>query len=137
MADTPTIEPAEIVAGDTLSWRREDLTADYPACSWTLTYVLAGPQKHTISASADPDFPEAFLVSVPAADTANYQAGNYWWAAYVSKDAERYQIATGQITVKENLSAASAGYDGRSHARKVLDALEAVLEGKATRDTLS
>src|SRR5574340_527910 len=35
----PTNEPSALRAGDTWSWRREDL-GDYPASSWTLKYYF-------------------------------------------------------------------------------------------------
>ena len=41
MTTTPTVEPLQATAGATWTWRREDLTSDYPAgSSWVLTYYF-------------------------------------------------------------------------------------------------
>lgn len=127
---TPTIEPGSIAAGDTLAFTRE--LADYPASAgWVLSYALrglAGAINFTASASG-----AIHAVTVAASVTATWPAGRYLWSAYVSKAGERYEVGTGQLVVRPNLAAA-ASLDTRGHARKVLDAIEAVLEGRATRD---
>ncbi len=134
ITDIPTTEPTEIIVGDTLKWRREDLTSNYPASAgWALTYALRGPQKINITASADGDY---FEVNVTAANTADYKAGDYWWSAYVTKGAERYQIDSGTLKIISNLSAIGDTYDGRSHAKIVLDAIEAVIAKRATKDQM-
>ncbi len=126
MASIPTAEPQTIQAGDTLAWRREDLSADYPASGgWTLAYrVVNASGKFDITASADG---VNFAVLVAAATTAAYVAGPYAWAATVTKAAERYTVGTGQLSVLANLSAATTA-DTRSSARKALDAVNTALE---------
>ena len=42
--------------------------------------------------------------------------------------------SSGKIEVLEDLSAISGVHDGRTHAKKVLDAIMAVLENRATKD---
>lgn len=134
MADTPTKEPGEVVAGDTWKWKRADL-ADYPAGDgWTLTYYASnGDDKITASAVADGD---AHVVTFSAANTANLAAGRYRLEGYVSKDAERYRVFAGSLKVEPDLTA-SGNIDARSHAEKVLDAIEAVIEVRATKDQSS
>jgi hypothetical protein len=118
MADTPTLEPSSVNAGDTWRWTRS--LADYPASAgWALSYTLINASaKITISA---------------AATTAGYAAGTYDWRARVSKAGEVYTVGEGRITVR-NAYAAST-FDARSHARKTLDAIEAVIEGRASSST--
>ena len=69
--------------------------------------------------------------------TATWTAGEYSWSCWVEKGAERYSGTAypwrGECTILPN-PATTTTYDARSHARKVLDAIEAVLEGKATAD---
>jgi hypothetical protein len=126
----PTIEPQRIRAGDTWVWRREDLS-DYPAPTWTLYYRLKNAASHIeFTASADGAY---HLVTVAAATTAAYTAGRYRWVAYVEAGSERYEINEGTIEVEPAFNNASA-LDDRSHARKMLDAIESVLEGRATKD---
>lgn len=130
MTAIPTREPAEIIAGDTLKFKLS--MADYPAPEWTLKYSLKGPAAIVdITASADG---ADHLVDVAAATTAGWTAGVYWYQAYVAKGGERYTVREGQLTVNANLATVSGSHDGRSHVKKVLDALETTLEGKASRD---
>lgn len=126
----PTTEPTAITAGDTIAWTRS--LADYPASSgWTLSYALrsaTGMIDITASASgAD------HAVSVAASVSKTWTPGTYAWAAFVTKAAERYEVARGEILVRPNLAQA-APLDDRTHARKVLDAIEAVIEGRASKD---
>ena len=130
-----TTEPSTIRAGDTLAWRREDLTGDYPASdSWVLAYRLvnaAGAIAITASASGD-----AFAVSVAAATTAGYTAGTYTWVATVTKAAERYTVDTGTVEVLANLAAASTA-DTRRAARKALDDADAALAAYGSKAYLA
>ncbi len=132
MSDVLTYEPEKVVAGDTWQWRREDLSADYPASEgWVLKYrLLNSAAKITIEATADGD---AFAINVVAADTAIYAAGRYAWEASVSKGADRFRVGVGSIEVIADFDA-TATLDTRGHARRVLDNIEAVIERRATKD---
>lgn len=125
-----TNSPLEIISGDTVQWTRN--FTDYPASSsWVLTYVLIN-STHKISITAAASGAD-HLVTLAAAVTAAYNAGTYDWQAYVTKTTERYKVDSGIIVVKPNFATATT-YDARSHAKKVLDAIEAVIEGRATVD---
>lgn len=129
----PTTEPAELRAGDTWEWRREDL-AEYPAGTWTLTYRFKNAAGgFEVVASADG---AVFAVTVAAATTAGYTAGTYSWAAQVVNGTTKKTVDSGTLKVLPNLFAGSAGTasDQRTHAKKVLDAIEAVIEGRASLD---
>jgi hypothetical protein len=127
-ASIPTSEPQQIAAGDTASWKIS--LADYPASGgWVLSYVmhrLGTGIKIVITASASSD---DHLVAVPAAETAQWQSGEYDWQAYATKDAtaERYQVGQGRLLINVNFSAAEDGFDARTTARKTLDALDAAI----------
>lgn len=130
MVDTPTREPLKLEIGDSWAWRREDLAADYPATSWTLSYeIVSAAAAISITAAADGD---QFAISVAAATTAAYTAGRYRMAGYVTAGANRWRVYLGALELMPNLAAGVA--DIRSHARKVLDAIEAVIEGRAAKD---
>ena len=123
----PTTEPTSARAGDTWRWSRS--LADYPAPTWTLAYTLVNAAgKVSITAVADG---AAHLVSVAPATTAAYAAGRYDWVAHVTDGTDRYQVDSGSIDVLPDLSSLSS-YDGRSHARKMLSAIDALLESRAT-----
>lgn len=136
--NVPTTEPATIVAGDLLQWKRTDLGADYANGSYTLSYKarLEGTSAGssvviTITASASGD---DYLVSVGQSTTASYTAGDYRWQAYITRnsDSERLTIDSGTFEVAANRSASTA--DPRSHVKTMLDKIESILEGRADGD---
>ncbi len=128
--------PAKIVAGDSLSWTKS--LGDYLASSgWVLTYALVKDGKLIeITGSADGD---DHLIELAAATTADYTAGEYKYQAYATSAAlsERYKVDEGSVEVRPNFATQATGYDDRTHVKKVLDALEAVILGKASKDQLS
>jgi hypothetical protein len=122
--------PARLVIGESVSWKWTDST--FPASdSWELTYTLVNADGQIqIVASADGD---DHLVEVAAATTADYDAGTYDWQAHISDGTERYKVAAGVIEIVADFAEEDSGYDARSHAKVMLDALEATLEGRATK----
>lgn len=130
---TPTIEPTEVIAGDTAAWNIS--AGEYPAPTWVLTYSLLKKDcdKITITATDNGDLSHA--VSVLAATTAVWEPGEYRWQKHFTSGSTRNTVASGWLTVVADY-AASKG-DPRSHVKRTLDALEAVRENKATGDQLS
>lgn len=131
-ANYPTTEPVSVVVGDQWTWKRSDLT-DYPPASYQLKYSLrptSGAEVEIVAAGSGTDF----LVEVSAAVTGAYASGWYTWQAYIIRlaDSQRVTIGTGRIELRQNLDASSA--DPRTHARKTLEAIEAVMEGRATKE---
>ena len=125
-------EPSEIIAGDALSWSRS--LSDYPASAgWSLSYALRGPKKIDINTVADGD---AFQVAVSSAVSSAWPAGLYKWFALATKDGERYTVDQGGLEILADPAVLADGADLRPHVLKVLDAIEAVLEGKASEDQL-
>jgi hypothetical protein len=96
-----------------------------------LTYALQGPAPIVVTASADG---ENHLVAVPAATSAGYAAGLYTWSAYVTKAPQRFTIGTGTLQVTKNLATLTGVNDLRTHCKRMLDSIEAVLEGRASDD---
>lgn len=134
MVDIPETEPLELVVGDRWQWRRTDLSTDYPATSWTLTYyfvqlVSATPGAFNIVADADGD---DFSIDVAPVTTAANTAGEYRWAAYVSKVGDRVEIGKASIVLKPDLAVVVT--DPRTDAETILDAINAVIAGRATVD---
>lgn len=134
--DIPEIEPTEIEAGTTVKWKK-DLSDHYPADDgWSLAYTfINGSAKFTVNATAEG---KKFSVTIPASTTANYVAGRYEWIARVSKGSEAFTPDKGHCDVLKDLAAAGLTvFDHRTHVKKTLDAIEAVIEGRATSDHLS
>lgn len=134
-ASIPTREPQKLIAGDTLKFTRE--LVDYlPADGWALSYalVIAGNQV-TFTGSDNGD--GTHLINVAASTTATWEPGTYSWQSYVTKSGERYHIAAGTIEIKRNFAQQAYGYDARSHVKITLDALEAVIQGRASKEQKS
>lgn len=137
MADIPTTEPLQIRAGASIEWRRNDLS-DYPASEWTLKYYLKNASNHIeISGTAVGDY---HSITISAATSAGYTAGVYTWVAYAEKGSgqniERHQVSEGAMEIFPSYANTTA-FDGRSHVKTVLDAIEAAIEGRASRTDLS
>lgn len=128
MADTPTAEPLSFRVGDTVRWTRS--LADYPAdAGWQLVYTYVSvASKQVVTATAAGAL---HSIEITAAGSALWAAGDYTWQATVSKGAERYTIGVGRTVVLVNIAVAAGGLDTSTHARRVLAAVEAVLEGRA------
>lgn len=120
------MEPKTIVAGDTLTWRRDDLTTYPSSDGWTLAYKLIGQgQSYAIAATGDA---AGYAVSVPASTTAAWAPGRYAWVATVTHtDTRRFTIGQGSLTITPNLAAITGGMDLRGPARQALEAVDAAL----------
>ncbi len=129
----PTTEPTEIRAGDFVTWKKS--LTDYPATSWLLEYFLVKSDNQIgISATASGT---DHLVSEAATDTKDWSAGEYHYIARVTKNTEIYTIKTGSLEILPDFETQTSGYDDRSFAKTCLDAIEAILEGKASEDVYS
>lgn len=125
----PTNEPQELVAGDTWEWTRS--LADYPAPTWSLVYHFhkSGNTFNVTATTSGTDH----AVTIAKGTTANYVAGTYMWDAYVDNGTKRYRVDSGTLIVLPDLTTGTAT-DRRSHAKITLDAIEAVIEGRAAKD---
>jgi hypothetical protein len=121
------------IAGDTLDFTVE--VPDYPASDgWTLKYRLTprftSPVQAPIplEATANADG-ERYDIEAGPGTTAAWEAGAYTWARWVEKAGARQTLdESGQLEVKADPALTAQGYDARSHARKMLDAINAAME---------
>jgi hypothetical protein len=136
----PTQEPDTLVIGDRWTWRRPDLVADYPTADYSLTYEFhhddggGGAHAFTITATETSD---DYIVEVASATTANYNSLQYKWYAFITRtsDSERISVDDGYTFLVDDYANTNA--DQRTHAKKVLDAIEALLENRASQDQMS
>ena len=133
-----TTEPKTLRVGEYWAWKRSDLDADYPIASYGLTYsaVLEGEPLTKINLTAS-ESGNDYIIEVTTATTTNYKAGIYHWTAFITQTSsgERIAVDSGTWNILENATATEI--DPRSHVKIVLDALEALLQGKATKDQKS
>lgn len=134
--------PTSITAGDTVAWTVPQ--KDFPPGTWTLAYRLTSLTTSFLVANSEPNITIAdvgdgtWLVTLTPAFTATLpddtRLAYYGW---VTDGAAEYEIDRGEIFVRFDPRTATSGFEFRSHARIALEAIEAVMEGKATADQLS
>ena len=133
----PSQVPTELQLGDFWAWKRDDLSSDYPVASYSLSYEFnlidgATVSNFTLTASESNN---AYIIE--ATSTGSYTKGNYNWVSYITRtsDSARIKLEEGFVEVQDNYATTSASV--RSHAKIVLDAIEAVIENRATMDQSS
>jgi len=133
----PTSEPNELQLGDFWAWKRTDLSTDYPTASYSLSYefnLVDGSTAANFTLTATESNDEYIIET---SNTTSYTAGEYNWVAYItrSSDSARIKLTEGFTEIQENYATTTSSV--RSHAKKVLDAIEAVIENRATMDQSS
>ena len=123
--------PRQHTAGDSLSWRVEH-PGYRPADGWEVIAYLIGPVVKSLPGEADG---EGWTFTAKPSDLENLEPGPYRVRITWTKDNgdTRDTIEDGSLKV---LADPTQVTDGRSHARRALEAIEATLEGKATSGTL-
>lgn len=128
----PYKEPNQIVVGDLVEWRKSEIDLD-PAL-YDLLYVFrehASPYA-TIEKTATHDGSD-FVISMTASGP-EWRPGRWSWSSYAVRksDSARRRIEIGTFDFLHDLQIESG--DVRSHARRMLDMIEALMEGRATDD---
>lgn len=123
--------PTAIVQGVSVAWTWSN--ADYlPADGWGLVYAFEGPSSLDVAGVVEGD---GFRVDLTTAQTAALLPGFYRWQAFVARaapTAERELVAAGALEVCLDLEASAATGQQKSFARRMVEALQAQLEGRAT-----
>jgi len=122
------MEPTVITAGTSASWTRAD---DYAYGLWDFSYILTGPERIAIATESDSG---TVTASVTALDTAEWTAGKYQWILVRESGTDSILVGTGYLTVNASPFIENTVIDHRSHAEKMLIAIEARLENRAASD---
>jgi hypothetical protein len=120
--------PQSTTAGTTLALSLA-LTA-YPAPDWSASLILRGAQSIDLASQFDG---KLHTFTATADVTAAWKPGDYWYSLRVTDGDNVHEVETGTLTVDPDL-AAMGEFDGRTHAERTLQAIEAVIEGRASRD---
>jgi len=130
----PTTEPGRFIQGEKVEWTRT--LADFPASAWTLTYTFLSPT-HTFTVIATASG-EDHAAAIPSALSLDVPAGEYQWQALADDGAGDVKpVDAGFLIVDRRFSQNPEGFELRSFARRMLELIEARLEGTADRDDLS
>jgi hypothetical protein len=130
-----------IYKGNTLKLNYSN--SDYSSSTYDIWIAFRGPSQIDIKDGESGVTIETsgtgWAITVTAATTELYTAGDYWYNIYMGKSSfsERYTAESGTIKILPNLSDVTETYDNRSHVKKTLDAIEAVIEGRATKDQMA
>lgn len=125
-----TIIPAKIKAG--LTFSIGPISTAYVAPDWTLALKLRGPNAIDLTATDDGAGP---VLRAEATATAEWTAGLYAYSLRATDAAGTVvEVEAGQVQVEPDLAAIGPGHDSRDHVRRTLEAIEAVLEKRATLD---
>jgi len=140
--------PAEITAGDSLTVDLAALRGEYPPPAWTLTFALTPKEGGPVTTIPAADSGDSWRVAMTPAETSSLPTGRYAWAlalptgryawALVAEDTgagERRTVQRGELAVVAD-PLTSTG-DTRSDAERILAAIEATIEGRATKDAES
>ncbi len=133
-----TSEPQTVSVGEFWAWKRTDISAVYDTSEFTLKYFfyLQGKDETRFEVVAS-KVDDVHVVEVPAATTTQYKAGEYIYTVIIERDSdsERKKISQGSMTLRPALDTDNG--DIRTHAQKVLDAIEATIEGVASKQQQS
>lgn len=124
--------PTTIRAG--LTFSADLVVPEYPAPEWEISAILRGPTPIDLTATGDGDI---HTFEAAAALTTTWPAGAYAVSIRATRAAEVVEVEAGEIEILADLAAVSTTHDPRGHARLVLDAIEAVIENRATKDQQS
>jgi hypothetical protein len=121
--------PTKITAGLTLVISFE--LAAFSGPQWQSLLLLRGAGSIDLEGSADG---QLHLITGSVANTGSWAPGHYSYSLRVTDGTDTHEIEAGMLEVRPDLAQAAASFDGRAHAEKVLSSIEAVIEGRATRD---
>jgi hypothetical protein len=134
--------PTEIRAYFNTDFTVPDKAAEVPD-GYTPKFVLGGASSLTVDGSISG---EDIAFALTAEQTENLTTGQYWYQVVAEDDPEssssssapvnRVFIAEGTVWVVGKISGSGA-YDGRSVSERIIAAIDATIEGKATADQQS
>ena len=128
---TQTNEPTSFRAGLNVSWEKADFSDHLYADGFTTAiYTISGQNG---SATITGTYSGGTWTFTLTAAQNTLAAGTYTLFGYISDGTNKYEIYSGTLQVQQSLVTA-AQTDARSHVKKVLDAIEAVIERRATKE---
>ena len=127
--------PASILAGFTTEFTVPVPNEFNGGAGYALSMKLVSASA-TITVAAE-NFTAAgdeFEAEIPAATTAAWHPGKYEWFAIATNGDDKRNVGRGRVEILPDVQAATAGVDTRSHAARMVDLIQAMLEGRATTD---
>ena len=136
--NAPTEVPKSIVIGDFVQFKLTEYSSDYANTAHSMTFVARAATganvEFTIAATNSGD---DYLFTADSATTAAYVAGAYHYQVEVleTSSSNRLVVDQGELDVTVDLDVNAV--DPRTHAEKMLQKIESVLENRADADVSS
>lgn len=121
--------PEKITQGDYISWidipTSDNLGNRINSSDYTLKYAIRGATSLDIESVTNGD---GWKSEISPAQSAALTAGVYYWQAFVTNgDGKKITLGNGKIEILKGLDLVTGEYDGRSQAKKDLDAVDAAI----------
>lgn len=132
--------PTVIVAGDTYTWTVS--SSDYPASDgYSLKVTINSASARVNATTATASNGKDWDVTLTAAQSMQLNSPGRYYLVEVAEYGTgativRHTLYSGTVEVKHHVGDTTVPTDVRTHARKVLEAIEAAIEGRATRGQL-
>lgn len=127
----PDSEPEELIVGARWAWTRSDVSNTYSSDIYSLKYefISMSSEGEVLTRTANKE-DGRHVFEMPSADTSGIEHGDYTLRTIIIRDADEEEIVIDEhfivIKPKDN--------QVRSHVYKVLTAVRALIEGKASVD---
>lgn len=133
--NAPEGEPTEIVVGDFIQWKKENIAQDYPTATHSAEYVarITGGGSNEIKLAAT-ETNGYYLFTVDSTTSADFAVGRYHWQLEITQTSSgnRLVVERGEFEAIPDLDVNQS--DPRNHAEIMLAKIETILEGKADSD---
>jgi len=106
-----------------------------PMYSWVLTYAFVQDGKQIVVVATD-NGDGSHLAKITPVQSATFLEGICHWQAHVDNGTDHHMVDSGRVDIEISFINQTTGFDARSHAEKTLEAIEAQLAGRATKDQL-
>jgi hypothetical protein len=130
-----SIGEEKISIGETVKWSESH--SDFEASDgWTLTYYFANAITNSkFSKAAEAYLTTNFLMTLNPAAFGASVAGKYRYEAYVTNGTDKVRLSYGEVELLADLTAAgTTELAYKTNARRIFEALEATIEGRASND---
>lgn len=121
--------PSKITAGDSISWddvaTSDNLGNPIEPGTWTLKYDFR--QTDVVLSLTASVVAGQWRTTMSAVQSAAFAAGVAYFQAYATNGSNRVTLGSGSVEILPNLAASDSDFDGRSQAKKDLEAVQGAI----------
>ena len=136
--NAPKAVPKSIVIGDLVQFKLTQFSTDYPNTSHSMTFMArSGTGANVEFSIAASNSGDDYLFSASSAATSAFVAGLYHYQIEVLETSSNNRLILDQGELDVTVDLDVNAVDPRTHAEKMLQKIEAVLENRADADVSS